>query len=178
MSRERRIFLLLFILITQGISAQERDHDFSPKVLFTGSVDVGYTFHAGFTYGVKAGCGLIRFQVRNTETFAGISAGYHTFRYTANRFNVISLSSMFRPGNYSEISLGLARTWYKWGLGNRNKSSSNSFGLYYDICARFPEGTHSLAIGYRAVSLNNRCLGFVTKKARTFYGGYKYDLYR
>lgn len=148
-----------------------------PRFMCTGSVQVGYTFHAGLSYGFQLGAGFTRFNISSESIFAGLSTSFHTFRYNDNRFKTVSLNSMLQSDSRINLSLGLARSWYKWGMAKRNTTSSRSLGLHYDINYMPLNNYHSPAIGYRAVYLMNHCMGFITKKARTVYGGYKYDLF-
>lgn len=147
------------------------------RMVATASLDLGYTFHAGIDYGFHLGAGMTRFDVNGIPVFAGASTVYRTFPYGGHRFKVFSVNAMFQAEDKLNLSLGLARTWYKWGLEGRNTNASHGWGRYIDVNYRVFNSLFSPVIGYRSGKVNNRCMSFVTKSARSVYLGYRYDLF-
>lgn len=168
------IFFLPFNTSGQDVSlAQFADK----RMMITGSLDFGYTFHAGFDFGFHFGAGVYRFDVKGMPLFAGVSSVYRAFSYGGHRFRVIAFNAMLQAQNRLNASLGLARTWYNWGYESRNTNASRGWGRYYDVNYRVFNSLYSPVVGYRAGKINNRCMSFVTEKARSLYTGYRLDVF-
>ncbi len=123
------LFVILHIITFSNVIGQQKikGPNFIPEVFF------GYIFDVGFTWGGDLNITVINFDIPNqTPASIGLGLSYNRFLYKETKlrnwgFNIVGFS------DYVFIKTGGNWMKTKWGVNNRNKTTSNGLGINLEL---------------------------------------------
>lgn len=106
------------------------DNPLYPNLFVSPSINLGYCFGSGFTYGIKLDVGLVKISQMTLENYAGISFSYYlvNFQGGVHRIKTLNVEIM---NKYFQASIGAGSVTKNWGL--RHINSDKAFGTSIDF---------------------------------------------
>jgi hypothetical protein len=141
---------------------------------FIPEVSVGYIFDVGFTWGFDLNITALNFDIQNqSPATLGLGLSYNRFMYKRTKlrnwgFNIVGFS------DYIFIKTGGNWMKTKWGVNNRNKTTSNGLGINLELGGTINQ--HLPFFSIRMFDAANPCLWLPLRKQYIFSIKYIYKL--